>query len=256
MIRRPPRSTLFPYTTLFRSAGNLNGVKVGVVKIRLPEVGGAAFRIACINRIFALWRHQPQQTGRRHPPLPDESPSSLHYRIHAKRKTHFWNCSGIRHFRNSFRYSIILYGNGSIPAIFPPTPGNGIPSLPRLFFPGNFPQGFQYVPHGNVAVAGNIPVTFLPEAGGTALVAVKGTVECTHRAVHIRKPGGKQSHHRKPAEGTEGREIAIHGYRHRSAVHDGKQVCDVVDVLIGEVAGNRDDRVLGAVVFVPTSMPT
>lgn len=46
--------------------------------------GGAAFRIACINRIFALWRHQPQQTGRRHPPLPDESPSSLHYRIHAK----------------------------------------------------------------------------------------------------------------------------------------------------------------------------
>ena len=34
------------------------------------------------------------------------------------------------------------------------------------------------------------------------------------------------------------------------AVHDGKQVCNVVDVLIGEVAGNRDDRVLGAVVFV------
>src|SRR2546422_5832384 len=30
MIRRPPRSTLFPYTTLFRShaAGDLNGVQV------------------------------------------------------------------------------------------------------------------------------------------------------------------------------------------------------------------------------------
>src|SRR2546422_5757080 len=25
MIRRPPRSTLFPYTTLFRSCGSLNG---------------------------------------------------------------------------------------------------------------------------------------------------------------------------------------------------------------------------------------
>src|SRR5438270_10657717 len=25
MIRRPPRSTLFPYTTLFRSAGNMPG---------------------------------------------------------------------------------------------------------------------------------------------------------------------------------------------------------------------------------------
>src|SRR3712207_8725363 len=26
MIRRPPRSTLFPYTTLFRSDGNIGGV--------------------------------------------------------------------------------------------------------------------------------------------------------------------------------------------------------------------------------------
>src|SRR3712207_7587913 len=30
MIRRPPRSTLFPYTTLFRSAGRLEGSSVGV----------------------------------------------------------------------------------------------------------------------------------------------------------------------------------------------------------------------------------
>src|SRR3712207_6895245 len=28
MIRRPPRSTLFPYTTLFRSSGDLPGVGV------------------------------------------------------------------------------------------------------------------------------------------------------------------------------------------------------------------------------------
>src|SRR2546426_6868286 len=27
MIRRPPRSTLFPYTTLFRSIGALNGMR-------------------------------------------------------------------------------------------------------------------------------------------------------------------------------------------------------------------------------------
>src|SRR2546427_4621223 len=27
MIRRPPRSTLFPYTTLFRSTGNLGGFR-------------------------------------------------------------------------------------------------------------------------------------------------------------------------------------------------------------------------------------
>src|SRR3712207_8780105 len=28
MIRRPPRSTLFPYTTLFRSGGDIQGVEV------------------------------------------------------------------------------------------------------------------------------------------------------------------------------------------------------------------------------------
>src|SRR2546429_2351797 len=29
MIRRPPRSTLFPYTTLFRSAGDMNSHGIG-----------------------------------------------------------------------------------------------------------------------------------------------------------------------------------------------------------------------------------
>src|SRR2546430_6854589 len=31
MIRRPPRSTLFPYTTLFRSAGNATPLREGAV---------------------------------------------------------------------------------------------------------------------------------------------------------------------------------------------------------------------------------
>src|SRR2546422_2887470 len=40
MIRRPPRSTLFPYTTLFRSVGDLetSGDRVGVVAARLDAV--------------------------------------------------------------------------------------------------------------------------------------------------------------------------------------------------------------------------
>src|SRR5260221_7914693 len=33
MIRRPPRSTLFPYTTLFRSAPGREAVHVGVVLV-------------------------------------------------------------------------------------------------------------------------------------------------------------------------------------------------------------------------------
>src|SRR2546430_10298229 len=40
MIRRPPRSTLFPYTTLFRSAGDRGTSNVWFV----PAAGGAAPR--------------------------------------------------------------------------------------------------------------------------------------------------------------------------------------------------------------------
>src|SRR2546430_4966193 len=35
MIRRPPRSTLFPYTTLFRSAANLQEVEVPITDVEL-----------------------------------------------------------------------------------------------------------------------------------------------------------------------------------------------------------------------------
>src|SRR2546427_3530243 len=47
MIRRPPRSTLFPYTTLFRSPAGLEGAGVGELGVELlqqveaPQVLGA-----------------------------------------------------------------------------------------------------------------------------------------------------------------------------------------------------------------------
>src|SRR5256885_11240984 len=42
MIRRPPRSTLFPYTTLFRSIPELRGIgDRGALRIRSREPGGA-----------------------------------------------------------------------------------------------------------------------------------------------------------------------------------------------------------------------
>src|SRR5688572_31201317 len=52
MIRRPPRSTLFPYTTLFRSVGPARGV-VGV-------------RVAAIKRPQAIraFAHLPHESGR------------------------------------------------------------------------------------------------------------------------------------------------------------------------------------------------
>src|SRR2546427_13090888 len=39
MIRRPPRSTLFPYTTLFRSTGNIGGFRSGCTN-NLVVAGG------------------------------------------------------------------------------------------------------------------------------------------------------------------------------------------------------------------------
>src|SRR2546422_6191261 len=43
MIRRPPRSTLFPYTTLFRSHGDaLEAIGIGLAEVRDPIVVGAA----------------------------------------------------------------------------------------------------------------------------------------------------------------------------------------------------------------------
>src|SRR3712207_7637350 len=38
MIRRPPRSTLFPYTTLFRSASSLTLVNLSVVTVGAPQM--------------------------------------------------------------------------------------------------------------------------------------------------------------------------------------------------------------------------
>src|SRR5256885_5281695 len=53
MIRRPPRSTLFPYTTLFRSVAHAQRDAVGHVDVEtargavvLHEIGGAPLRVA------------------------------------------------------------------------------------------------------------------------------------------------------------------------------------------------------------------
>src|SRR3712207_8755537 len=45
MIRRPPRSTLFPYTTLFRSEGP--NVRISRRPVRLSRSGVARVRLSC-----------------------------------------------------------------------------------------------------------------------------------------------------------------------------------------------------------------
>src|SRR3712207_7239368 len=53
MIRRPPRSTLFPYTTLFRSVGVPDDVRVntvsGAVTMRLDDGVPARYRIHTVS---------------------------------------------------------------------------------------------------------------------------------------------------------------------------------------------------------------
>src|SRR2546426_12338076 len=55
MIRRPPRSTLFPYTTLFRSLFSVvvsDSWLVGLLRTRvMPKIMGLALRTAAVQRI-------------------------------------------------------------------------------------------------------------------------------------------------------------------------------------------------------------
>src|SRR3712207_6865676 len=54
MIRRPPRSTLFPYTTLFRSAGSQ-----ALQRAQTTETLAAGGRIADLGRSLAAFAAEP-----------------------------------------------------------------------------------------------------------------------------------------------------------------------------------------------------
>src|SRR3712207_7254309 len=60
MIRRPPRSTLFPYTTLFRSVADhrvppqrTGGNRQGIV-VSHPKVGGVDYCVRSTGRTFGV----------------------------------------------------------------------------------------------------------------------------------------------------------------------------------------------------------
>src|SRR3712207_6889137 len=64
MIRRPPRSTLFPYTTLFRSA---HGLVLQLLQVLLPEALDllAVVQLQLLHRAHAglLGRLEPAEDG-------------------------------------------------------------------------------------------------------------------------------------------------------------------------------------------------
>src|SRR5260221_6590184 len=61
MIRRPPRSTLFPYTTLFRSVGGGGQVQRGTRRFH-----GRRARAAVEQRQRQRRAQRPEQVGRTH----------------------------------------------------------------------------------------------------------------------------------------------------------------------------------------------
>src|SRR5256885_8554722 len=68
MIRRPPRSTLFPYTTLFRS--RLDDVHDGVEDVLARVAPGGRVQVLGPDTqrdLLALVGHEPARVGGRHP---------------------------------------------------------------------------------------------------------------------------------------------------------------------------------------------
>src|SRR3712207_8152095 len=76
MIRRPPRSTLFPYTTLFRSHGRLAGA--GRRRGRVAGVAGVvlAHPLAAVGAADAGRRRDPARDGVHRVPLRSEEHTS------------------------------------------------------------------------------------------------------------------------------------------------------------------------------------
>src|SRR5258708_27395530 len=56
MIRRPPRSTLFPYTTLFRSIWRVRAAATRAATSRLPSAGAGRIRSAAVTAGTSMCR--------------------------------------------------------------------------------------------------------------------------------------------------------------------------------------------------------
>src|SRR3712207_4963883 len=71
MIRRPPRSTLFPYTTLFRSTGAARAQEDRRLLLRYHRHGDQAAREELVRRLLPLARRMARRYRRSDEPLDD-----------------------------------------------------------------------------------------------------------------------------------------------------------------------------------------
>src|SRR5260221_2823604 len=65
MIRRPPRSTLFPYTTLFRSLKALGRIHDDGEARRAIEIAQNCFENINLDLMYALPRQTPEEADRK-----------------------------------------------------------------------------------------------------------------------------------------------------------------------------------------------
>src|SRR5256886_16783286 len=64
MIRRPPRSTLFPYTTLFRSVSKNVSVSCAYTQGKREQFSGFNRTLDAINNVFRKFSAFHDETGR------------------------------------------------------------------------------------------------------------------------------------------------------------------------------------------------
>src|SRR2546422_4589217 len=69
MIRRPPRSTLFPYTTLFRSRRRRPGARAGGARAARGKLGGVGGGMGAGGHPVARRRTQCREPARRRLPV-------------------------------------------------------------------------------------------------------------------------------------------------------------------------------------------
>src|SRR3712207_8649118 len=99
MIRRPPRSTLFPYTTLFRSrdvhVGHLDGV-VGLLHGQGRDVGANGQRVDGQRRI-EITRHGAveRRAGDRKSTRLNSSHANISYAVFCLKKKKIRQCSAV-----------------------------------------------------------------------------------------------------------------------------------------------------------------
>src|SRR5256885_11180819 len=89
MIRRPPRSTLFPYTTLFRSAVEVSGQDIMTRdKVSLRLNLSATYRHTDVLRAFAQLQKPAEHRSEEHT-SELQSPCNLVCRLLLEKKTSY-----------------------------------------------------------------------------------------------------------------------------------------------------------------------